>query len=340
MLELSSNPGLTQEADQLEIMAVGDLNLAHWITPILKTKGEDYPFKKLKSVLSTSDLVIANLEAPFTLDGEAAEKQFIFKVPPEYVSTLKAGNIKAVSLANNHILDYGPTGLRHTIQTLSKAGIFYAGAGENKEMANQPAVFEIKNKKIAFFAYSMTFPESFFATDSSAGTAYPVLKIVKKEIQQVRKNCDIIITAFHWGKELESRPDQYQQRLAHKVIDYGSDVVIGHHPHSLQGVESYRGKPIFYSLGNFVFASYSEKVKQSMIAKIAIDAENSISVSLLPINVYNREIVFQPLQLQGAVKAKAISAMQDLSSELNNGAIVINDDGTMNLTKKWSGLSE
>ncbi len=318
---------------EITFLAVGDLNLAGWLVPIINEKGGGYPFRHLKSVLNSGDIVCANLEAPFVEKGSPAEKAFVFKVPPAFVTSLQAGNINLVALANNHIVDYGVEGIRSTKNALQSAGIKYAGAGETLAEAYRPALIEINGNRIAFFSYSMTLPKTFFATDSTGGTAYPEIKIMTDSITIYAQRKWFVIVAFHWGKELQEIPDQYQVRMAHKVIDAGGSMVIGHHPHILQGVEVYRGKPVFYSLGNFIFASYSEHARRSMIVKAVITPEDLKSVELVPINVYNKEVVFSPRLLKGEERSNLLHHIQKISVELNHGIDVFNSNGYINLNK-------
>lgn len=325
--------------DYVKLLAVGDVNCAHWITPILDASGTSYPYKNIKHLLSTGDLVIANLEAPFCEKGEPYPKNFVFKVPARHADVLKDGNINLVSLANNHILDYGIPGLVTTIETLKKASIFFAGAGENINDAYKPAFFRLKNMDIAFFSFSMTFPKSFWATDSTGGTAYPYFSIIKDSISAYRSRADFIIASFHWGKELTSIPKDYQRRMAHFVINSGADLIIGHHPHVLQGIEIYKEKYIFYSLGNFVFASYSNKAIDSMILEADLTKAGIKNIRIIPINVNNYEVHFRPIEMNGKNRARVINHLNETSLGLNNQRTILNSEGFLIISHKESQKS-
>lgn len=315
--------------DEVRFLAAGDLNLAHWITPILDKNGKDYPFKFIKDYMLSADLVFSNLEAPFCNKGEPYPKNFVFKVPEKHVNVLKAGNINLVSLANNHILDYGMPCLESTVQLLQKEKINFAGAGTNYQKAHKPAIFEINNIKFAFFAYSMTLPKYFFATDSTGGTAYPKRKILRDSISFYNNKVDHIIVSFHWGKELSELPKEYQQNYARWAIDYGADLILGHHPHVLQGIEKYKNKIIAYSLANFIFASYSNKATDSIFLDLTFTKDQIKNFKIVPINVNNYQIHFQPTIMKNDNRTKVINYLNQISIDLNDNNKIFTLDGNL-----------
>ena len=318
-------------SNNVRFIAAGDLNIAHWITPIIEKQGYDYPFKYIKEHLFSADLVFANLEAPFCESGEPYPKNFVFKVPEKHAQVLKSGNINLVSLANNHILDFGLSCLTSTVQVLKKEKIYCAGAGSDFNNAYKPAIFKINNIKFAFFAYSMTFPKYFFATDSTGGTAYPHKKILKDSISYYNDKVDHIIVSFHWGEELTEFPKEYQQNYARFAIDYGADIILGHHPHVLQGIEKYNNKFIIYSLGNFIFASYTNKASDSIMLDLQFSKTKIKDFKIVPINVNNYEVNFRPKIMHGENKAKIIQHIQSISDTLNNDLQIISSDGYLNI---------
>ena len=281
--------------------------------------------------MSSADLVFANLEAPFCNKGEPYPKNFVFKVPEKHVNVLKAGNINLVSLANNHIIDYGMPCLNSTVNLLKKEKIYFAGAGENFNSAHKPAVFEIKNIKFAFFAYSMTLPKYFFATDSTGGTAYPKRKILRDSISFYNNKVDHVIVSFHWGKELSEIPKEYQQNYARWAIDYGADLILGHHPHVLQGIEKYKNRIIVYSLANFIFASYSNKATESMILDLTFTKNEIKDIEVVPINVNNYQVHFQPIVMKNENKSKVINYINQISIDLNGSKQVLTQNGKINI---------
>jgi len=295
--------------------------------PVIKKKGCDYPFDSTRSLISISDLAIANLEAPFTDQGNPCDKKFTFRVPPQYAAGPVKAGFDIVTLANNHILDYGSEGLFQTLQTLDSMEIKYCGAGGNVSEAEQPCMISANNCKIGFLAYSLTYPAAFWARKDRPGTAYPNLKKIKAQIKKIRGDCDLIVVAFHWGGELLEYPKPYQKYYAHAVIDLGADIVVGHHPHVLQGIELYKGKFIAYSLGNYVFGSYSKKVSYSMILKLRYDHRGLLYAHIIPIDVFNPRIQFRPTVIRGNKRKDILEKLNTISLPLNNHKNIIRASG-------------
>ncbi|MCG8606520.1 CapA family protein [bacterium] len=312
----------TGKTPELSVIAVGDVMLGSWVTPIINARGVDYPFEKTARYIQSATFAIANLEAPFTLDGKPFEKKFNFKVPPAHSAGLRSAGFDIVTLANNHILDYGETGLHSTIGTLREVGLEHCGAGSNLEEAHRPAVLHSDGKKVAFFGYSMTYPKQFYAKVDSAGTAYPEPELMAANLQAWRDSVDFIVVSFHWGAEKSETPKDYQIFFAHLAIDNGADLVLGHHPHVLQGLEIYRNRLIAYSLGNFAFGSYSKYATDSIILKVYLNHEGLFYARCLPINVDNREVEFQPVVVEGERREKTLSKLRKLSLSLNQRDII------------------
>ena len=277
--------------------------------------------------MRSADIVFANLEAPFGEGGEAYPKQYSFQVDPQLIKVISAGHINVVSIANNHIMDFGIESLQTTMKLLENNNIFFAGAGMELEEARKAAKFSIKGQKIAFVAYSLTFPEEFWATDTSAGTCFPYHTFVYDDIKKLDADSDIVIVSCHWGQESMETPKDYQIELAHKLIDAGADLILGHHPHVIQGIEYYKGKLIAYSLGNFIFGSYSKKAKESILLKLSYSNGQITKTEIVPINVFNEEVEFQPIILEGKRKDNFLRYLNKLSLELNKSPFVISSDG-------------
>jgi poly-gamma-glutamate capsule biosynthesis protein CapA/YwtB (metallophosphatase superfamily) len=314
-------------ASPIRIIAGGDVMLGSWVEDIIHKEGYDYPFRKINSLLSDTDIFFANLEAPFGTSDSAFEKTYTFHVSMDLVRVLTAGKINVVSLANNHIMDYGVADLISTTDILEKNNVHYTGAGINLQNARKPARLEIKGHKIIFAGYSLTFPEEFWATDSTPGTCFPSHSFFYKDIKNFKKYNDIVIVSFHWGGELLKQPKQYQIELAHNAINAGADLILGHHPHVVQGIEIFKNKIVAYSLGNFIFGSYSENVQESMLLELLYGTNGFEQCKVHPINVYNREVDFQPYFLEGYKRIQFLQNLQNLSLELNNSQDVFSDAG-------------
>ncbi|MBD3223608.1 MAG: hypothetical protein GF313_02695 [Caldithrix sp.] len=254
----------------------GDVTLANHFERFVDDD-YDYPFRKFKW-FADADISMINLENPLTLNGSPREKLFNFKALPQYVKTLKAGGVDIVTLANNHIYDFSELGLRNTLTALDEVNIKYVGAGRNLKEARKPVIFTIDGIHIAYLAYyglgkhSNSQPAETYAS----GTAMRSLQFIREDIRSLRKNVDFIIINFHWGLEKQNIPQESQIWFAHQVIDYGADLIIGHHPHVLQGIELYNNRIIAYSLGNFIFGGNSRTYEETAVLSIKIDPQQII----------------------------------------------------------------
>ncbi|MFZ2541798.1 MAG: CapA family protein [Gallionella sp.] len=324
---LSTTTTSSTDSTELVISAVGDIMLDGTARSVLTELGYDYPFVQMRQYFSGAQIIFGNLEGPLTNRGTPdQDKKFVFHSPPAKVSAaLKSAGFNVLSLANNHTLDYGVGGLAQTIETLDAVDIQHPGAGANLMAARQPVMFRINGQQVAILAYSMTLPENFFAGESKAGTAFGHEEHVREDVMAVRKQADIVLVSFHWGQEGETTLRDYQTRLGHLAIDSGASVVIGHHPHILQGIEHYKDGIILYSLGNFTFGSYSMLSARSAVAQLHFRNSRLKRLKLFPINVNNFEVQFQPQPLHGEQANAVIAEIQTLSAELNT--VVRNDDG-------------
>lgn len=299
--------------------------------PELRALGYDYPFVHVGPVLRQAHIVIGNLEGPLTTRGQPErDKKYLFRSPPDkVVPALKAAGFTAFTVANNHMLDYGADGLADTFAALDAAGVHWVGAGIDLAAARRPVFMRVNGCTVALLGYSLTLPGNFFAGAGKAGTAFGHEQHVRTDVAQARKQADIVLVSFHWGQEGKTALRDYQKRLGHAAIDAGADAVLGHHPHILQGIEHYKRGVIFYSLGNFVFGSYSKDAKRSAIAQLAFNRTETglalASVELVPINVDNIELNFQPQVLGGTGATAVIATLAALSQPL--GTVVEERDG-------------
>ena len=313
---LLSQP-LCLHAEDVIINAVGDIMLAGRWAPFLRQKGYDYPFQGIKGELASGDINIANLESPLAVGGEEySEKRFRFRAEPQVAKALRAAGFNLVTLANNHSMDFGGEALAETVQHLSDNGIAWIGAGENLSEARKMALYTIKGKRIAFLGYSLTQPIEFFAGQNRPGTTPGYEKMVTADVTRARSQAEYVIVSFHWGKEAVSTVQPYQRTAAHKAIEAGADVIIGHHPHILQGIERYKDGIIFYSLGNFTFASKSRTADVSAIIRLKLDKGQRIA-EILPLDVLYRRVGFQPQLLTGENGDAVIEKLNTLSKPFN-----------------------
>lgn len=304
-------------ADEILINAVGDIMLAgRWIS-VLRQKGYDYPFNGVRKELLSGDINLANLESPIAKGGtEFSEKKFRFRAEPPVAKAISNAGFNLVTLANNHSMDFGGEALAETLHHLNDNGIAWVGAGGNLSEARKMALYTIRGKKIAFLGYSLTQPVEFFAGKDRPGTTPGYEKLVTADITSARSQADYIIVSFHWGKEATGTVQAYQRAAAHQAIEAGADVIIGHHPHVLQGIERYRSGIIFYSLGNFTFASKSTTADVSAIVRLKL-TDDRREAEILPLDVLYRRVGFQPQLLTGAKGAAVIEKLTNLSETFN-----------------------
>lgn len=322
----ASAPTATSSNDFV-VSAVGDIMLDASSRPIISGMGYDYPYVKVRQFFKDSQIIFGNLEGPLTNRGTPEnDKKFVFHSPPDKVSAaLKNAGFNVVSLANNHTLDYGAEGLAQTVETLDAIGIQHAGAGANLAAARKPAMLQVNGQRVAILAYSITLPDNFYAETNKAGTAFAHEEQVQEDIIAARKQADVVLVSFHWGQEGKTVLREYQTRIGHLAIDSGASVVIGHHPHILQGIERYKDGLILYSLGNFTFGSYSSHSTRSAVAQLHFHNGRLQQLQMFPINVNNFEVQFQPQPLHGKAADDVIATLHKLSAALKTE--VRNDHG-------------
>lgn len=317
LLVLALAPGFARaDEETLRIQAVGDLNLAGNAEPTVRAKGFAWAFDGTRALLAEGDLNIANLETPVTAKRAPAAKTFTYRMPPVSLDAIRDAKFGLVSLANNHTLDQGPEGLFDTLKFLDERAIAHAGAGTTIAGARAPAIVTVKGVRVGFLSYSLTFPDSFWATARRPGTAFGHEAWVREDIAKLRARADLVIVAFHWGAEKHDTPKDYQRSLARAAIAAGADAVIGHHPHVLQGLEVIDGRPVIYSLGNYAFGSNSNVARDSALARLNVVGGRVTSVEFVPLHVHNRVVEFNPRVAEGEVLERILATLERLSTAL------------------------
>lgn len=255
-----------------------------------------------------ADVAMVNLENPLTSSTlNPSKKQLNFKADPESVKVLTAGGVDIVNLANSHAMDYEEPGLVDTINTLNNAGIAHLGAGRNIKEARRPDIIEVKGQRIAYLGY---YDADLHAADrGKAGINPRRNNRVAEDIRALRGQVDWIIVNYHWGVELADYPGDWQIDLARFTIDQGADLVVGHHPHVLQGAEVYKGRPIVYSLGNFIFGGNARSDYDTAVLKVSLKDRN-MKVEFLPVEVKK----FQPKVVKGAAGDRILKHVEQISS--------------------------
>lgn len=274
----------------IELIFGGDVMLARHVQTI-QAGLNDYSdaWQNIAEVLRRADLAVINLESPIINTPPYPREGFIFRARPENISGLKFAGVDLVNLANNHFGNAGQEGMEYTFNILKDNNIDYFGAGRNEAEAYQAKIIKVKTKKFGFLG--QTYNVGYKATGLKPGVAVYNLEKLKKEIKSLRNKVDFLIVQFHGGREYTYQPNREQVLFAHAAIDAGADLVIGHHPHWIQTIEKYKGKYIFYSLGNLIFdQNWSQKTKEGLLVKVVFG--DNLSFKLLPVIIKEN---FQPV---------------------------------------------
>ena len=306
--------------EDIDLSFLGDVMTDSYIGEYIDSYGVDYPFEDIRDILTDDDVTIANFESSISLRGETLKpKGYGFRSKPYTLEGLVNNGIDTVSLANNHIFDFGEAAFIDTIDSLNEYGIRHVGAGDNINQAEKPLIIEKDNYTIGIIAYNSIIPwESWKATDDVAGTAWFTKDYNDKIIENIintKEECDLVFVVLHWGVEYSSEPEDWQIELAHKMIDSGADGVIGHHPHVLQAIEIYNDKPILYSIGNFVFLKKDEDAGRTGIFQLKYNGESFIQGQYHP--VYLKYCKANLLPVDSEMGEDYIEHLTDLSEEFN-----------------------
>lgn len=302
-----SDSKTTSVSGPTSIIFTGDVNLNQPILSNYDSSGLNGVLSSdLQNILKSADILIINNEFSFSTRGEAmAGKEYTFRVPPSYVSILTEMGVDVAGVANNHALDYGKDAYTDTLSTLHSAGIPTVGGGNSYNEAAAPAVLNKNGETFAILATSRVIPSGSWNIDNSTPgmlTTYDPNELIAK-IKKAKASYNHVLVEVHWGKEYADHPEDYQVDFAHKYIDAGADAVIGMHPHVLQGIEFYKGKLIFYSLGNFMFFKNTNPLAA---VKLNISGD-SISCHIIPAYANNSKTYLA----QGAVGSQESSASSD-----------------------------
>jgi poly-gamma-glutamate synthesis protein (capsule biosynthesis protein) len=243
----------------------------------------EYPFRSIAGELRASDIVFGNLECPLSARGRRSGNDTCYSADPAFAEAMAAAGFRVLSFANNHCFDYGETAFLDTLDALGRNGITAVGAGTSLAEARTPALIRVNGVTVAFLAYSLVGPPSIWATSDECGAAPMNPMIVGQDIRRVRRQADFVVLSVHWGIESRAVPYPRTVDLAHDCIDAGADVILGHHPHVPGSVEVYRGRPIFYSLGNFIFGHDHDDWTDGMMARLHIESGVLRKAEIIPI---------------------------------------------------------
>lgn len=318
-------PGVPGREGRVTLALVGDILPAGSVARLMEQRGWDYPFREAKALLEAADIAAGNLESAITDRGTPAEdKQYLFRGPREALHAIRDAGFDILSLANNHTLDYGWIGLRDTMDALDDYGIRHVGAGTDDKEAFAPVYLEANGVTVAFIGVSNVVPEvSWKAGPKNPGVAE--LYDPRRALEAVREadqHADVVVVLAHWGVERAETPEPYQTEKGRQLIDAGADLVIGSHPHVLQGMEAYKGKWIVYSLGNFVFnVTASPLTAETGVLMAECGKDGDCALTFHPM----KAVQSQPVPMEeeaGRALLKRLSALSVSAEILEDGQIV------------------
>jgi len=281
----SEQPDRDERKGTIVIQGTGDVNVDPSYIPTFTSQGWDYAWSGLDGLLRSDDLTVINLECAVSDKGTAVPKEFNFRGDPAALPAMRRAGVEVANLGNNHAYDFGPDALLDTVRNVRSARIAPVGAGATQRDAISPALFERDGWTVAVLGFDQVvdpYPDA-IATASKPGTAaghdtHAMLRAVR----DAARRADIVVVTIHWGVELDTVPRPEQVALGHRFVDAGADMVFGHHPHRLQPLDVYRGKPIFWSLGNFVWPNFSVAGSTTGVARVVVRPDGSLRARLLP----------------------------------------------------------
>ena len=308
---VDTSPNVEKINTQVLLSAVGDctigtdskFNYASSLPAMALRPNRDfsYYFKNVYSIFRHDDVTIANLETTFTDSNDKADKQFNFKATSDYAKSLTLGSIEGVNLSNNHIYDYKENGFIDTKLALAKEKIRYFGEGSKW-------ITKIKGQSFGFLGYRGWSLDKEF------------LNKLKEDITSLKKTNSVVIINFHWGNENVYYPIDAQKELAHFAIDHGADIILGHHPHVIEGIEQYKNRIIAYSLGNFCFGGNHNPLDKATFIfqsnlKFTGNKLTSIGVRVIPCSISSVDYTndYCPTVLKGDAKLNLLSSLNKLS---------------------------
>lgn len=274
-------PTATPDTRAVTVAITGDIMLSRSVGARILATNDRYPFNGVADWLSGFDLTIGNLECVVSTLGSPQPKQYTFEAPPLGFERVAAAGYDIVSVANNHSGDYGKAAFVDMLQHLPNHGLTPVGGGLNLAQAHTPVIRTLRSTTIGLLAYCGIEPPSFAATASSPGHAWLDATLMSNDIRALRPTVDFLLVFTHWGIEYHTIESLDQETMARMAIDAGADFVVGAHPHVIQPSSSYRGKPIVYSLGNFVFDEmYGEVERRGNVLALTIQGGKLLDWSL------------------------------------------------------------
>jgi poly-gamma-glutamate capsule biosynthesis protein CapA/YwtB (metallophosphatase superfamily) len=286
----SETKPLPTEETPVDLAFVGDIMLGRSLAQRIADGKGDAIFNSVNTVLQSADIAVGNLECAIGEGGTKAKKGYAFLAPTLSASILGHAGFDLLSLANNHSFDYGPEVFRQTQQLLTDNGMKIVGAGVDDSQAYSAIVYDIHGMRLAFLSYADVPVErggfdakTWTAGESTPGIAWADNERIISNLQVWRSRADFLVVLFHFGIEGSVTPSDRQVELAHLAVDNGADLVVGSHPHLMQKDETYKGRLIFYSMGDFVFDGFIGSYNHSAILQVTVSRKNPVKYLLIPV---------------------------------------------------------
>lgn len=321
------------EPEGFTVFAAGDVYLGSYIRPRVRERGAEHPFARLRDVIEGHDVAFANLEAPISSRGTRINgtKRPLFRISREEAQPLVHSGLDVVSVANNHTMDYLSDSMCDTLDALDSMGIAHAGGGRTRQEAAEPAVLEVGGVRVVVLAYNRVLMPGMAATGFGAGMNPYKLERIVGDIERYKVDGSVVLVSVHWGEQYVETPTSRQVKGAHRMIEAGADAVLGHHPHCPQSVEVHRGRPIFYSLGNFVFGLNPPRGRHNIGAVLRFSGDELAAAEILPVHGMFFACDYQPYVLVGEEAEEVVAHVEELSARFGTRIAFSGDRGIIAL---------
>jgi poly-gamma-glutamate capsule biosynthesis protein CapA/YwtB (metallophosphatase superfamily) len=280
-------PGAAEAGEPaVELVAVGDIMLSRTVEERMDLYGSAYPFRGTADLIRGADIAIGNLESPLTTVGQPIAKRFTFRTHPTHVQGLALAGFDIMNLANNHLLDFGREGFVETVEVLEDNGLGYVGAGFSYAQAHRPLIWEGKGRRIAFLSYAASRWKGSAEVPTDEWIAFADVRTIREDVRRATEQADLVVVIMHLGTEYQGLPDQEQLAVSRAAVEAGACLVIGHHPHVVQGTTWLGNGFIAYSVGNFVFdLDVVEKARQGAVLRVLLGENGVEAAELIPVRI-------------------------------------------------------
>lgn len=313
---------MKKEEAHVSLAAVGDIAIGDHplcvgfgVFSKFKNLPPDYPFEHVLHAFSNMDIVFGNLECTLSCHGLRGNRLSSVQMRgyPGLVDGLVKAGFNMLNLANNHSMQHGRKPFLETVKLLKDHNINFCGVNTEDHLIGKPSILEINEIKIAFLGYSLR-PRQYF-DDNNPLYSEGHLDHITKDVKDNNKRVDIVVVSLHWGEEFVEQPSPEEIKIAREIIDSGADLIIGHHPHVLRGIEHYKHGIIIYSLGNFVCdMSWDERLRESLIFRCRITKSGISDIELIPIYINNN---YQPEVLVKERGKNLLQRIEKLTEKLS-----------------------